>query len=233
MTSRVRSSLVRILPALLVTITLLSSPSLVAISGPQASVTPQTARSTTIATGTLSVLWGDPYEAARVDQGTGNVTMTIQGNITPRADLPGYYTYTYPSNIDGDVDERKQMAGRRLEERLLQPRSSLRHARARQSPHAARAGRDGSARAGAQVHPRAPGGQHDDSRHAPAEARGAEPGSERWRPAAAAAARRPQDASLESRAERDALTGQPGRPFKGRRSGGPERLALHLRARRS
>src|SRR5439155_22751198 len=40
---------------------------------------------------------------------------------------------------------RLEMAGRRLEERLLQPRSSLRHARARQSPHAARAGRDGSA----------------------------------------------------------------------------------------
>src|SRR5215831_19518685 len=101
--SLARFAFFRILPALLVTLTLLSTPSLVAITGTQ-SPSSQTALSSTVATGTLSVLWGDPYSAARVDQGTGNVTMTVQGSITPRADLPGYYTYNYPSTIDGDVE---------------------------------------------------------------------------------------------------------------------------------
>ncbi len=102
--SLARLFLFRILPALLVTMTLLSTPSLLAITGSQSPSSPHAALSSTIATGTLSVLWGDPYAAARVDRGSGNVSMTVQGAVTPRDDLPGYYTYTYPSNIDGDVE---------------------------------------------------------------------------------------------------------------------------------
>jgi len=95
---------VKILLILLVVFTLLFTPSLVAISSNPSTVSPQTALSTTIATGTLSVLWGDPYSDARINQGTGNVTLTVNGAITPRNDLPGYYTYKYPSDIDGDLE---------------------------------------------------------------------------------------------------------------------------------
>ena len=99
----IRLIMIRMLPVLLVTITLLSTPTLVAISrGPSSTL--QSALSTTTATGTLSVLWGDTYTAARVNLGSGNVTVTIQGNIMPRPDLPGYYTYSYPSNVNGDLE---------------------------------------------------------------------------------------------------------------------------------
>ena len=67
----------------------------------------------------------------------------------------------------------------------------------------ARAGRDGSPRAGAPVHPRAPGGQHDDSRDAAAASRRAEPGGQRRDAAAAAPARRAAQPPLGSDARRD------------------------------
>ncbi len=98
-----RLALARTSPVLIVAITLLSTPSLVALSG-NPNPTSQTALSTTVATGTLSVLWGDPYAAVKVDEGVGNLTMTVQGSITPRADLPGYYIYSYPAQVDSDIE---------------------------------------------------------------------------------------------------------------------------------
>ncbi len=79
----------RIIPLLIITIAIISIPTLATISGPFSyQAYSLNATSTAISAGTLSVLWGDSYAPARINQGTGNETLTITGAVTPRADLP-------------------------------------------------------------------------------------------------------------------------------------------------
>ncbi len=92
-----RPAAMKILPLLIVTIALASIPTLAAISGNSSYRYQLSAKSVATSAGTLSVLWGDPYLPARINQGTGNETLTVQGYVTPRIDLSGYYTYTYPT----------------------------------------------------------------------------------------------------------------------------------------
>jgi len=97
---------VRILPLILITIAIVSIPTLATISE-TSRYAPQslTATSTATSAGTLSVLWGDPYAPARINTGTGNETLTVTGPVFPRADLPGYYTYDQASTqTDGELE---------------------------------------------------------------------------------------------------------------------------------
>ena len=101
-----RRILVRILPLILITLAIVSIPTLSTISqtyryAPQS----LTATSTAMSAGTLSVLWGDPYEPARINTGTGNQTLTVTGPVSPRPDLPGYYTYDQAlTQTDGELE---------------------------------------------------------------------------------------------------------------------------------
>ena len=86
-----------------------------------------------------------------------------------------------------NADAGLALAGRRLSESLLHGRDAAGNACARRAPRTAGSRRHGSARAGAQVHPRAPRGEHRHSRHAPAGARRAQSRGQRRGAAAAAA----------------------------------------------
>ena len=97
---------VRILSLILITIAIVSIPTLATVSE-SSRYAPQslTATSTASSAGTLSVLWGDPYAPARVNTGTGNETLTVTGPVSPRSDLPGYYTYDQArTQTDGELE---------------------------------------------------------------------------------------------------------------------------------
>lgn len=95
-----RPIIMKVLPILVVTVALASIPALPTMSqnysygcnGYQ-----HCATSVANSAGTLQVLWGDPYQPATISQGSGNETLTVQGYVASRPDLPGYYTYTYPT----------------------------------------------------------------------------------------------------------------------------------------
>jgi len=80
----------RIIPLLIVTIALIS------ITGRASYIAQPGATSTAQATGSLSVMWGDPYRPAAGAQGAGSETLSVQGPVIA-SNLPGYYTYKDPS----------------------------------------------------------------------------------------------------------------------------------------
>ncbi len=51
------------------------------------------ARSTTFVTGSMVVVWGDPFGPMYTHEGVGSQSLVVRGNVTARDDLPGYYTY--------------------------------------------------------------------------------------------------------------------------------------------
>src|SRR4051812_9775505 len=88
------------------------------------------------------------------------------------------------------------MAGGRLAKHLLYAGEPRRDARARRAHRAARARWNGPARAGAAIHPRTPGRQHNDPRDAQALTCRAEHRRQRRPPAASAPAGRIESASM-------------------------------------
>ncbi len=51
------------------------------------------ATSQTASSGSMTVIYGNPYSANPWAQGTGSQSLTLRGDVEPRTDLPGYYTY--------------------------------------------------------------------------------------------------------------------------------------------
>ena len=92
-------------------------------------------------------------------------------------------------SLTGTLTAESRWPDGRLAEHLLQPGAPGCDAGAGRSADAARARRHGPAGTGVAFHPRAPGGQHDHSRHATAGPRRAKPRRQRWGPAAAPAGR--------------------------------------------
>ena len=52
------------------------------------------AQSRTSATGSMIVVWGDPYTVMSVAVGEGKQSVRLQGQVVQRSDLPGFYVYT-------------------------------------------------------------------------------------------------------------------------------------------
>ncbi len=78
----------KIIVALLVTLTVLT------ISVAADYYQTHNAYSQATATGNLTIIWGDPYQAPTISQGTGSESVSITGNVVQQTNLPGYYAYT-------------------------------------------------------------------------------------------------------------------------------------------
>lgn len=82
------STRAKIITALLISLTILT------ISVATAYYQTPNAYSQASATGSFSMIWGDPYHTPTISQGTGSESLTITGNVAKQPNLPGYYAYT-------------------------------------------------------------------------------------------------------------------------------------------
>ncbi len=94
----------KIVPLILLTIAVVSASGTTVNMNPKSSApvmpTP-TAMAIAIATGNLTVQWGDPYLPSRVSVAKGNESLTVEGNITAST-TQGYYSFTDPE-ISGSL----------------------------------------------------------------------------------------------------------------------------------